>query len=111
MLLVTGRALDVRLTVSGSYQRRRMPIDVVEVIRQGVGCVPGNFAGGDRTRPVTGDGRASDGCRIWDVGNINGMAVGETEPLVQPRWCSVHPVNGFDSVSGHALHGYGSVMA
>lgn len=110
-MVVTSRALDVRLTVSSSDQRRRMPIDVVEVVGQGVGGIPCDPAGGDRSRPVTGDGCASDGGRIWDIGNINGMAVGKAETLVQPRWCGVHPVDGFDSVSGHALNGYGSVMA
>jgi hypothetical protein len=111
MLVVTGRALDVGLTVSGSYQRRRVAINVVEVISQGIGGIPGDPAVGDRTRPVTGDGGASNGGGVGEIRDVNGMAVGEAETLVQPRWCGVYPVNGFDSVSGHALNGYGSVMA
>ena len=88
-----------------------MPIDVVEVVGQGIGGIPSDFAGGDRSRPVTGDGCASDRGSVWDVGNVNGMAVGEAETLVQPCWCSIDPVDGFHSVSRHPLHGYRSVMA
>ena len=110
-MVVTRGALDVRLTVGRRYQRGRMPVDVIEVVGQGVSGIPCDPAGGDRSRPVTGDGCASDGGRIRDVGNINGMAVGEAETLVQPRWCGVHPVDCFYSVSGHALDGYSSVMA
>src|SRR5215468_3654974 len=111
VLLVTTRALDVWLAISTGYKRRRVSVDVVEVVGQGVCGVPCDLPSGDRSRPVTGDGRAPDGGGIRDVRNINGMAVCKAETLIQPCWCRVHPVDGFHSVSRHTLNGYGSVMA
>jgi len=108
---MTCGAFDVRLAIRCGHQRSWVSVNVVKVVGQRVRRVPGDLAVGNRARPVTGDGRAPNGGRVWDVGYVYRMGVCQAKTLIQPSRSGVHSVDGLDGVSSHALDGNCPVVA